>query len=321
MFMHLKAIVIQCAIRCKAAKKNIATERFTVELLREHQRQIDSCAIISSCFQRLVPREVWLRTFGGITLVYFQNRNAIRRKYSDALLRHFEKLKEKERKAAERLEKRSRIWTVVSAAVRRILCSSAYSRILLSLFSNERREQTCRTMLGIRVLASVQRRAYCCNLVIYMQLICYVVSGLHRRAYVRAFVRMMASGEVNIATLDAPTPPWLEVTKMEKKRTIDRLKQGEKWFEFFSKHAALQPSPAAFLKHGTETESGLDTNSFHGHQAGSFPPPKKEPPSFQAVVPAATTPSILPNALFNQGFQDARSSVSVGLKPLAPNVK
>ena len=46
--------------------------------------------------------QLWSRMCGGLMLVYFQNRNAIRRRYSEALVQYWEKLKEKERKAAER---------------------------------------------------------------------------------------------------------------------------------------------------------------------------------------------------------------------------
>ena len=95
------------------------------QMLREHQRRADAYALLCGCLQRLAPREVrgifffcvsmqcgvtidigfaqlWSRMCGGLMLVYFQNRNAIRRRYSEALVQYWEKLKEKERKAAER---------------------------------------------------------------------------------------------------------------------------------------------------------------------------------------------------------------------------
>ena len=288
LFLHGRATVIQCAVRCREARKDAARERLTTEMVREHQRQSDACALIISCLRRAALRDVWCRTFGGVTLVLSQNRNAIRRRYSEALSRHWEKLREKERKAAERLEKRSRIWTVVSAAARRLIFSSAHAQTLVSVFALERHQKNCCILLGFRVLACAKRRAYRRSVVTYARLISFAVSALHRRAYVRA-IKLTATGSAkDEVPMHAPTPPWLEISRLERQRTVDRLKRSEKWTEFFSRIAAQQPPPAALTQSVHETESGIESSSFHGLQSGSFHAPKQE--SIRPSTAAARSP-------------------------------
>lgn len=313
LFLDGKATVLQCAWKCRGARMELRSERLTTEMLREHERQTDACALIISCLRRIPLREVWCRTVGGVTLVYFQNRNAVRRRYGEALLRHWEKLKEKERKAAERLEKRSRIWTVVSAAARRTLCSSAYAQTLSSVFAHERYQQTCRIVLGFKVLACAQRRAYCRSLVNHTRLISFALAMLRRRAYIRAINLMKTGATSDGVDMHAPTPPWLEVSRSDRLRTINNLRRSEKWSEFFLKLAAQQPSPASFTKNGGETESGIEASSFHAPKQESIPP--------SPAVAAAATPVKSLGLSSAQNSQDNRSSQHAGLKPLAPNVR
>jgi hypothetical protein len=311
LFLHGKATVLQCAVRCRAARKDFASELLTTEMLREHQKQSDACALMISCLRRIVPRDVLCRTFGGVTLVYCQNRNAVRRRYSEALLRHWEKLKEKERKAAERLEKRSRMWTAVSAAARRLLCSSAHAEALRSIFAHEYYRQSCCILLGFKVLACAKRRAYRRSIATYSRLISYAVSGLHRRSYIRAIKLVKTGVSSDEVPLHAPTPPWLEISRSERLRTVNQLKRMGKWSEFFSKLAAQQPSPAAFTVNGAETESGIEAGSFHAAKQESIP---------SSPAAAAATPMKSSASSSKPGSQDKRSAQPTGLKPLAPNV-
>jgi hypothetical protein len=295
-------------------------ERLTTEMVREHQRQSEACAKVISCLRRFALRDVWCRTFGGVVLVLCQNRNAIRRRYSEALSRHWEKLREKERKAAERLEKRSRMWTVVCAAARRLICSSAHARALLSVFELERHKKSCYVMLGFSVLACVKRRAHRRSLVRYSRLIWLASAALHRRAYVRAIKLLISGVAADDAPAHAPTPPWLEVSRWQRQQTIERLKLSEKWAEFFAKIAAQQPLPAAFTKGGADTESGIENSSSHGQPIGSFHAAKQES---VRPLPAAAVPTPIKGAapLSSKSSQDIGSVPPAGLKPLAPNVR
>jgi hypothetical protein len=111
--------------------------------------------------------------------------------------------------------------------------------------------------------------------------------------------------------LHAPTPPWLEISRSERLRTVDQLKRMGKWSEFFSKLAAQQPSPAAFTVNGAETESGIEAGSFHAAKQESNP---------SSPAAAAATPMKSSASSSKPGSQDKRSAQPTGLKPLAPNV-
>ena len=135
----------------------------------------------------------------------------------------------------------------------------------------------------------------------------------------RSIKHMLVGGAGDDAPLHVPTPPWLEVSRSNKKNAIDRLKRTEKWSEFFSKMVAQQLPPAAVMKSGAETESGIEAGSFHGQQVSSYHAQKQEsiPSSPAAAAVAATPPK---SSASSQGAQGKSSTLPFGLNPLAAQV-
>jgi len=238
-------------------------------------------------------------TFGGVTLVYCQNRNAVRRRYSEALLRHWEKLKEKK-------EKLLNDWKNVPACglpslllLVAFFAPPAHAETLRSIFAHEYYRQSCCILLGFKVLACAKRRAYPPQSRFARVLISYAVSGLHRRSYIRAIKLVKTGVSSDEVPLHAPTPPWLEISRSQRLRTVDQLKRMGKWFGVLSELAAQQPSPAAFTINGAETESGIEAGSFHAAKQESVP---------SSPAAAAATPMKSSVSSSKPGSQDKRSA-------------